>query len=221
VENGGNLLVIGPKAAKLFEKELGIAFDNENSGDSLKWLEHEDKLACIGKCFQAVKVNQARQFGKIYADEDIAGSSQPAASINPYGKGKIAAVYFNLGLQYYKAANHVIRNYIHGIVKELFPEPMVEVAGSAYVDLIVNRIGGKLAINLVNTAGPHDSNQTCVFDEIPAVGPLTVTVRGVNKPRMIKLFPGGEEMPYTVKGDELIIQVPLLRIHSIIEIAQV
>jgi hypothetical protein len=221
VENGGNLLVIGPAAAKIFEKELGIAFDDEKSGDCLKWLEHKDMLACIGKCFQAVTVNQARQFGKIYNDEDITGSSQPAASINSYGKGKIAAVYFNMGLQYYKASNHVIRNFIHGIVKELFPEPMVEVAGSSFVDLAVNRMGGKLAINLVNTAGPHDSSQTCVFDEIPAVGPLTVTVRGANKSRMIRLFPGGEEMTYTIRGDELIIQVPLLRIHSIIEITQI
>ncbi|MDO8685708.1 MAG: hypothetical protein Q7J78_03450 [Clostridiales bacterium] len=37
-------------------------------------------------------------------------------------------------------------------MKELFPDPMVEVTGSHYVDVTVNRKEGKLAVNLLNTA---------------------------------------------------------------------
>jgi len=39
------------------------------------------------------------------------------------------------------------------------------------------RLDGRLIVHLVNTAGPHANAKVHLFDEIPAVGPLTVTIR--------------------------------------------
>ena len=41
-------------------------------------------------------------------------------------------------------------------VEGFFPEPIVEIEGLHNVDVVINKIDGKLAINLVNTSGPHD-----------------------------------------------------------------
>jgi len=56
------------------------------------------------------------------------------------------------------------------MVRELFPEPIVRVQGSHYVDVQVMRNHWKVLVNLLNAGGPHDYHRTLVFDEIPPVG---------------------------------------------------
>lgn len=69
------------------------------------------------------------------------------------GKGTFAAVYLNLGERYLNARTATASNFLSGLVRELFPEPLAEVAGLRHIDVIVNRIDGKLTVNLVNTSG--------------------------------------------------------------------
>lgn len=76
-------------------------------------------------------------------------------------------------------------------MRELFPDPMVEVKGLRYVDVTLNKINGKLAVNLVNTSGPHDNNDVLVFDEVTPVGPLSVSIRVPEKPKKVTLEPKG------------------------------
>lgn len=56
------------------------------------------------------------------------------------------------------------------MVRELFPEPIVRVQGSHYVDVQVMRNHGKVLVNLLKAGGPHDYPRTLVFDEIPPGG---------------------------------------------------
>jgi len=56
----------------------------------------------------------------------------------------------------------VARRFLNSLVRQVFPKPLVEVTGSAAVDVVVNRVNGELAVNLVNTAGPHADKQVPV-----------------------------------------------------------
>lgn len=78
------------------------------------------------------------------------------------------------------------------MVRELFPQPLVEVRGSHYENVTANRKDGKLAINLVNTSGNPANDKVYVFDEIFPVGPLDVFIRIAKKPRRVSLEPGGK-----------------------------
>lgn len=121
--------------------------------------------------------------------------------ITSVGRGKIAAA---------EAAGLI------EAARQLFPEPMVDVAGSRDVDVCVARIGGRLLVNLVNTGGPHKTQS--IIETIPPIGPLTVTIRHATKPARVTLEPGGRPMAFDYRDGEIELTVPAVAIHEIIAI---
>jgi len=216
VNQGGNLLLIGPQAAALFVKQLGVTFEGE-AAKKLQWLEHKGRLASINTLYQPTKLSEkAKPFGKIFSANGLKGNSVHAASICDYGKGRVAGLYFDFGQRYNEAKTVVSREFLNALVRQLFPEPVVEVSGSHHVDVTVNRIGGKLAVNLVNTSGPHDNDKIHVFDEIPSVGPLKIEIRCAKKPKSVTLEPIGKKMDYKYNNGKIHTVLPSVDIHNII-----
>ena len=216
VEAGGNLLVVGPEAAALFKKQLGVKFFGKPEVRD-RWISHNRFLACLKTQSQDVRLLKgAKKFGDLYAEDDDIGPTTPAASITRCGKGKIAAVYVRMGERYCNGATAVARDFLNSLVHELFPEPLVEVTGSPHVDVTAARKDGKLMINLLNTAGPHADSNVYVFDHIPPVGPIEVTLRIAKRPKRITSQPAGVELKYTFRKGEVTLTVPRLEIHDIL-----
>jgi len=92
------------------------------------------------------------------------GPSEIAATITPFGKGEIAAIHLEMGKASQIRFAPVHRDFLAALVKEIFPNPMVTVKGSHYVDVTLNKKGGALILNLVNAAGPHDNEKVMAFD---------------------------------------------------------
>ena len=92
----------------------------------------------------------------------------------------------------------------------------MEVGGSAEVDVVVNRLGGRLAVNLVNTAGPHADPRTPVFDAIPPVGPLQISIRTQHRPMRVSLEPGGQVLAFEYSKGRTRLTLPSLAIHAVI-----
>jgi hypothetical protein len=216
VAGGGSLLVIGPKAVALFDEALHLTLEGKPH-EQPKWLEHDGALAGVQGLFQRAALGpKTKPFGSVYAQNDFTSEAETAGAITSYGKGKIGAVFLNLGERYRRAKAPVIRDFLNALVGELFPHPLVEVTGSHFVDVVVNRIGGKLAVNLLNTAGPHHDSSIYVYDEVPPVGPLSVRVRTGEKPSKVTRQPAGEEMPFEFHKGAVHLAVPRLDIHDII-----
>ena len=216
VEHGGSLLVIGPAAAALFRKELRVKLAGKPE-EKLRYIEHAGFLGSLRTLGQQAELQRgAKLFGRLYHDEDPRSDWQPAASVAKYGKGLIAGVYTNLGERYVNARNATARNFLAALARELFPRPMVEVSGSHFVDVAVNRIDGKLAVNLVNTAGPHHDAAIFQFDEIPPVGPLSVTIRPGKRPRKVTLQPEGRALRFEFSRGQATLELPRLEVHSVI-----
>jgi len=216
VRDGGNLLAIGPQCAAMFQKELRVKLLGKPE-EKLQYVEHNGWLGALKTTSQQVKLGPgAKAFGKLRAKNDIADPFTPAASIAKLGKGRIAAVYVNLGERYVNGATFTARDFLAALVHELFPRPIAEVTGSHSVDVAVNRIGGKLAVNLVNTAGPHANEKVYAFDEIPPVGPLTVAIRTGRKPKKVTLQPAGRALAHTFSKGTVELTIKQLAIHDII-----
>ncbi|MBI5388701.1 MAG: hypothetical protein HZA90_28905 [Verrucomicrobia bacterium] len=214
VKGGGNLLLIGPKTAALFQAELGVTLEGEPAAKAQQ-LAHNAALAPIKGLFQAVKLGaQATAFGKLQATGDANSASQPAASLAPLGKGKIAAVYFSLGQSYPGARSVVVRQFTRDLVRQLFPKPRVEVSGSSDVDVSLARNHGKLLVNLVNTSGPHQTEP--IVESIAPVGPLDITIRTQTKPARLTLEPGGQVLAFDYRDGEARTTVPRVEIHSVV-----
>ena len=114
-------------------------------------------------------------------------------------------MHVNLGERYRHGRTAAVRRFLSGLVRELFSRPLVEVTGSQYVDVIVNRMADhdELAVHLVNTAGPHHERDVYTFDEIPPVGPLEITIRTGEKPKAVRREPSGEEISFTFADGQL------------------
>lgn len=216
--NGGHLLIVGAQTAVLFKDVLDVTLLGEPKTDR-QWIEHNGVMAGWNTRFQPVELGpHVRGAGTLYAEQDYSFPSIPAASITPYGKGQIAAVYFDYGTKYCQLPMSVARDYMAGLVRELFPAPRVEVTGSHGVDVVVNARGEQLLVNLINTSGPQGTRTSPVFDTIPPIGPLTVTVNDNRSPRKVTLQPGNRKVKHTFKKDRLTLTVPELAVHDIVVI---
>ncbi len=126
-------------------------------------------------------------------------------------------MYFAFGQRYATARSESSRQFLNDLVRQLFPKPLVEVKGSHDVDVVVNRQGGKLAVNLVNTAGPHQREP--ILDSIPPIGPLDVTIRQTAKPARVMLEPAGTPLSFEHRDGEIHLTVPRVDIHEVIVVS--
>jgi hypothetical protein len=216
VANGGNLLVFGTATVDLFEKYLGVKLGDEIPR-ATRFLDFENTMMAINSDYRNFKPLKGTEvFGSLHERNNFASKSLPAASIASLGKGKIAAVYFNPGTCYFKERNFRLRNWLGSLVARLFPAPMVEVKGSHHVDVCVNEINGKIAINLLNTSGPHSDAKVSVFDELQPVGPLDIEIRVKGKVESVKEEPSGRELPFKKVKGGIELTLPELKIHGVI-----
>jgi hypothetical protein len=149
-------------------------------------LESGGWLGNVKSLSQEIRVtNKSRPFGKYFRHWDMDGPSFIPASITPFGKGQIAAVYLNIGNGYLNRSTPVMRDFLDALIKEMKPSLMTDVSGSHLIDVTLNRLNNALIINLVNSGGPHDNDKIMVFDEIPALGPIQISLRYPAKPNRV------------------------------------
>jgi hypothetical protein len=220
VEAGGNLLVIGPEAARPFAAALGVAVKGKVAPKG-QYLAFEGHLAALETVSAGVTIKGgARPVGRLYDDNEAKGEGRPAASIIEYGQGRIAATYLNLGERFAHAATAVARRFLAALIRDLFPKPMVEVADEVPLDVSVARVGGQLVVHLVNTGGPHADPTVETFDRVPPLGPLTVRVRTGRRPERVYLQPGTRHLAFHFKEGAAEIELPRLGIHEAIVLEQ-
>jgi hypothetical protein len=70
----------------------------------------------------------------------------------------------------------------------------------------------------VNTAGPHADPNVAVFDRVPRIGPLNVSIRTDKRPERVILQPGTRHLPFRFADGAVQLTLPRLDIHEIIVI---
>ena len=189
VQNGGQLLLVGPKAVELFQTELDVKIEADDS--PLK----PDQRADPSKD-PRIKITLGPKAERL--DIAIKASNQviftdPGASLAHVGKGQIAAIY----------SSKPVGPLVTGVVSRLFPEPMVEISKARLRDVVINRLNGKLAISLIG------------FDEKPQ-GPAEIIIRMPSAPKKLTLQPANEALPFTYEDGRVTATIPKLELHDIV-----
>ena len=217
--DGGNLLIIGTETAKLFENELGIKSLTDVPEDQT-FIANGVKIGAVRSSLLSVELQSgAKSVANFYTGSDFRDKGKLiAASVNDFGNGKIAGVYFNAGADYNDYKSPVLRDFINDRIAELFPDQVVEVSGSHLVHVTVNRLNNKMYVNLINIAGEHTNPSAIGYDEIPALKDLKVSIKTIKKPARIILQPEGQELKFDFQNGVSKVVVSNLPIYSILEI---
>jgi hypothetical protein len=102
----------------------------------------------------------------------------------------------------------------------MFPDPLVRISGSTDVDVSPRRLGGKLMIHLVNTAGPHADAPEGGITAVPPVGPLSVSVRLARAPKSVTCQPEGAPLEVSWTTGRAAVELPRLELYSVLVVEQ-
>ncbi|MEZ4900450.1 MAG: hypothetical protein R2822_01085 [Spirosomataceae bacterium] len=216
VQQGGNLMVIGPETVKLFENELGVTMSSATK--TIPFWGFNKLLTGTKAIYRSFEPKEGTStLGQWFTEGDTRFAAGPIASITTFGKGKIAGIYFNFGEQHFKRETYIGRDFLSTLTKKLF-QPQVIISGSNAINVTLNQKQKNILINLINMSGNHANKAIHASDEIPPLYNIHLSVRLPQKPKSIVLQPENKPLPFAYKNGEAIFFINKLAIHSIIEI---
>ena len=195
VLNGGSLLVVGTKTAKILA-DAGFPYKAEEYreypyipgwvygatahikrqipfGKMPSYISFEggaDYGVTIGAF--SIEAENATVLAKLHPSlQDKDGS--PMAVVMPYGKGKLGVIGANIGTQYYERVQYQHRNLIRRMTSMLY-DPIARVeSAEGIAEIVCLSVNGKLMIQVLNSGGSHRDMQLSTENYIP---PLKNTV---------------------------------------------
>lgn len=221
VQNGGNLIVTGAKAVEGFIDPLGVEKAGVFKKDTLFFAGNSNQILSLKSDFIPVRaLSGTKSIGSQYLQDDLRFKGKsPLATVRAYGKGKIAGVYMNMGDYYTRNKNPFMPGLMKSILKEMDVALTSSVRGSGLIHQVLSRKNDKSYVHLINTSGPHDNPNVMVYEEVPVLQDITVTVAASKAPKMVKLQPENSPLTYKYSNGNIVIQVPKVSIHSILEIS--
>ena len=216
VRRGGNLLVAGVDAVKLFEKELDVRLKGEPKR-MVHFLAHDSLMANVDARYQAVEVSEGvPTIGTVHHSKDMRSPFGIAASVTPFGKGKIGAIYSDLGYYYLHSSSPVHRDFVSDVVDRLFQNPEVRVEGRGPLHVALNRLNDRTVLNLINAGGQHNNPESATYDDLVPLGPQQVTLRTSKQPLSVTLQPGNRRLAFGYADGFVNVVVPQVAVHEIL-----
>jgi hypothetical protein len=138
------------------------------------------------------------------------------ATVSKLGNGLVAVIEKDRARGYLVKSDAPTRALFARAAAKLVPDPMVRVAGSDDVHVVIATKEGRTLVNLLNVAGPHRTAQ--VIDAFPPIGPLTVSVKQAKKPAKVRIEPAGLDAESSWSDGTLTVRVPTVAVHEVIVI---
>jgi len=218
VDQGGSLLLLGEKCARLFEPILGAELEGGPAEKAVEFVSSSGVTNANG-LWQIVKLTTAQAVGFVYPTRDTRKDGQIAATVNSFGKGKVGAVYGPVASIYFRSHHPWLREFVGGLAAELFPDPAVKAEGPYCLDLSLRTTrDGRLSVHLLNTAGMPLPDRYGFTDFIPPLEDIRLTVKTPAKPKSVTWIPDGGTLEWSWSNGLLKVNVPKLKIHGVVVI---
>jgi len=216
-KNGGNLLVIGERSSRLFAQVLGIKATFRDSGRFIiengeRFIECEKRL-CLLDPLAFDRIVKGFYDYEGYYDENA--DYFAAIAEKKLGSGNITFIPFELGNAYANRKSVVLRDFLKEAVHV---SPMAEIRNTHLVDVVITKDEDKKYIHIINNGGRHSSPTPTLFDEIPPLYDLQISIECEQKPQAVLAQPEGVEIPFTYANGKIQLQLKKLEIYTILEI---
>ena len=238
---GGRLLVTGAKSLQTFGEDfLGVKSKTRRQSKGITQGAYPCRNAhlCISsslgvtpiysKEIRELVATRARilSYFSTTPDPDADGTTLPAATVHKVGKGQVAYVPFDLCKDFKTNRYPVERAFVGQVLAALKPRLPLRVQAPAAVDVILRQKASTLVVHCINRASgiPNQPNNGAI-DQIPEVGPISITAHLSLRPRKVSLQLEKHELSWTFtpgrKGADgtLRINIPRIRIHAAVVIA--
>ena len=142
-----------------------------------------------------------------------------AATINNYGKGKVAYIPVDIMTYYYNSRYALVKTFIADVVTKLSADLDYQIQAPTSIEVVLRQKDNKKIIHLINRAsGLPVFGNTLGTDEIPQVGPITIKVKTDLAPTNVKLLfeSGNLSYNYNKALKELLITLDQVHIHKAI-----
>ncbi|NTV80053.1 MAG: hypothetical protein HGA24_01330 [Candidatus Aminicenantes bacterium] len=215
--DGGSLLLLGEKCARLFEPVLGATLVGSPAKIGAELSSPADSLTNADGVWQNVALTTARAAGHRFTTRDARKDGEIAATVNAFGKGQVGAVYGPLASIYFRSHHPWLREFIGGLAAELFPEPMITVDGPPTLDVSLRKTpDGRLSVHLLNTTGIPLPDRYVFTDFIPPLEDIRLAVRTPARPKSVTWVPDGGTLDWSWADGLLKVTVPELKIHGVL-----
>jgi hypothetical protein len=216
VQDGGSLLLLGEKCARIFQPILGVELIGDPQEIKAELATPIGPVAVKG-AWQEVEPTTAEPVAHRYPTRDFRQDGSPAATVVSFGKGKVGAVFGPLALAFFQSHQPGLRLLTRELAASLFSEPRVEVDGPPILDIALRRTAdGRLSLHILNRSGFPIPDRHNFIDFVPPVGPVRVCLKLPDRPRSVLWMPDGGKVTWTWMKGRLEATIPSVHVHGIL-----
>lgn len=209
-ENGGHLVVIGADVCARFGELLNFDFGEISRPAQRSLITEKDEVVSLfGDCID-LKIGK----GGLYSGGDRFYCDRlPLYRTEPCRQGTVTFLACNLGTCYDFRKSYVVADWLREFLSEL-AKPWVSVS-CRNVDVTLQEDDEGYLLNVINLNQNRQSMEYIVFDEVPALYDVAITLQ---QPFEQIELPLGEE--YTVENTEngTVVRLKKLEIHTIVRL---
>lgn len=223
VREGGRLLVTGAKMFDRFGAEfLGAASQEIVEKAAFFVPAGTGSIALYSNEWRLLKPGAAKPLGRIgktpLPDDELL--SNPAAVVNKVGRGTVVYVPADVFRDFQHNRYTMTKDFVGAVAHAAFGTLEYRVEAPTAIDVAIRRKGGNVVVHFLNRASgiPNRANSGAV-DEIPRIGPMTLTVRRKTSPTHIKNAFENSEMTVNFKAGKLTVKLDSVHIHEAVVIS--
>jgi len=217
-ENGGSLLLTGVNTARLFAERVGYSVDADDRSSEWRWISVDHEETGVLRDAHGVCASEGKTV--VWFGDSERETVIPGCVIVSYGKGTIAVLAADIGLQYLEAAQFIHRRVLKTVCDALYT-PIVKLERTVgLLEITLTEKDGRKLVHLVNANGAHASGKTATEDQIPPVLNTVLQITLASKPQKLLLQPEGRGLPFAYVDGLATVKIDQIDLYEILEMVE-